>query len=156
MDIQTDHVAWYAAGVSTIVLLWDIYKWIKSGPKLNIKAVANMSHIIFAEIEEKSIFVEVTNTGTAGTTITHLIVYRYKNRLDVLFGRNAISKGAVIDNSFGPSLPYVLDAGGRWTGGISQEDLIKKTGKEGYLVCGVYFTHSEKPITKTLSMNELN
>ncbi len=155
MDIQTIYVAWYAAAVSTIVLLWDIYKWMKSGPKLNIKAKPDMTRVLYTGNKEKSIFIEVTNTGSASTTLTHLVIYRYKNRLDAFFGRNLITQGVVMDSSFGPNLPYELNAGGRWTGGISQEDLIKKTGNEGVLICGVNYTHADKPLKTNLLMKEL-
>lgn len=155
MDIQTIYVAWYAAAVSTIVLLWDVYKWMRSGPKLNIKAKPNMTRVIFMGNAEKSIFIEVTNTGSANTTLTHLIFYRYKNRFDAFFRRNSITRGVVMDSSFGPNLPYELNAGGRWTGGISQEDLITKTGNEGVLICGVNYTHSDKPAKTTLLMGDL-
>lgn len=38
---QSDMVAWYAAVVATIVLIWDFIKWYKGGSKVRIRIASN-------------------------------------------------------------------------------------------------------------------
>jgi hypothetical protein len=63
---KIDPVAIYAAFVSTIVLIWQIFVW--SGPRLRIHAGSN--RVTIPDDGEKYIIAEVENVGTQQTTIS--------------------------------------------------------------------------------------
>lgn len=42
-ELWTLGIAAYAAVISTFVLGWDAYKWLASGPKIDVKAASGMS-----------------------------------------------------------------------------------------------------------------
>ena len=73
---STDAAAWWGAIVASLVFIWDIYKWIKSGTALRISAVPNMQ-LLYDKIPKPTdtmyVHVDVSNTGDKKTTITHLV-----------------------------------------------------------------------------------
>ena len=38
----TEIAAWWGAGVATLVLLWDVYKWVTLGPRVRMAVRGNM------------------------------------------------------------------------------------------------------------------
>ena len=139
-------IAIYGAIISTFVLSWDIYKWKKSGPRIRGSVTPNMVFYNFPEYENKKItVVNITNTGDRPTTVTHLSLTFYKNKIKKAFNKkdNLIS----IDNQLIPHpIPYTLNSGLEWKGFIIQNDERKKMSEKGILVCNVYFSHAKKPI----------
>jgi len=72
-DLWTLGIAAYAAVVSTFVLGWDAYKWLVSGPKIELYAQTGMQIIGGPEPADKSfVTVIASNVGDRPTTITNL------------------------------------------------------------------------------------
>ena len=72
-------VARWGAIIATLVLLWDIYKWKTSGPKLRLRIIGNMKTINIPSSEGITfISVRVDNIGTVETTITNFYLVYYK------------------------------------------------------------------------------
>ncbi len=46
---STDAAAWWGAIVASLILIWDVYKWIKSGTALRLNAVPDMQ-LLYDEI----------------------------------------------------------------------------------------------------------
>ncbi len=68
---RTGLIAGYAAVVATVVFLWDIYKWKRTGPRISFTASPNMK--IYGDPEregETYINVRATNIGDKPATIT--------------------------------------------------------------------------------------
>ena len=66
----TDIVAWWGAIVATSVLIWDIYKWRTSGPR--IKFIVQPNSLVVGDPARKGkrfISVKATNVGDRPTTI---------------------------------------------------------------------------------------
>ena len=135
-----DIVAWWGAIVATLVLIWDVYKWKRSGPVLRVTARPNMR-----SMDENSegvyIIIEVSNIGDKSTTLTGLVGVCYKSRLAV-FLRKPNYSFVVTNTIFRKTLPFLLIPGDRWMGGIDQRNLEKGIKEEGikkisYLYCGV-------------------
>ena len=95
---------------------------------------------------DQVIFVQAINRGDAATELTHLVGYVYKSRLHLLLRRlkKPVGQFAVVTNGAGAQLPFRLEPGGRWTGGILQDELVKKFPKSGILRCGVVDTQTGK------------
>jgi len=145
----TELAAWWGAIIATLVLLWDMYKWERSGPIINVSASPNMQP--FGKIPnhpegKKYIAVEVTNIGNRKTTITHLVVFHYKSLFRKIRGKKDKSIIVLLPALLPPPLPYVIKPGERWLGGIEQTSELEETSRNGYLYCGIYHSCGKKPI----------
>jgi len=117
----SDVAAWWGAGVATLVLGWDIYKWATAGARLILKTSTNMQ-LVGDSTEALHIFVEVVNRGDRPATITHLAFYSYKS----LFRRIARRRNghvAIVPQPGGSGLPFELGPGQRWVG-ITEQDAV--------------------------------
>ena len=159
MNIITNIAAWWGAAIATSVLIWDIYKWTHSGPIINVTASPNMK--TFGKIpnhpkDKKYISVEVTNTGTQKTTITHLMSSHYKSLIFKLI-KNTDKNYAVLTPAFlAPRLPHILEPGERWMGGIEQNNELEKLSRNGLLYCGIYHSGSKKPVMQRVIIHKDN
>jgi len=153
----TDLAAWWGAIIATLVLLWDMYKWKRSGPIINVSALPNMQTVgkIPNHLEgKKYIAVEVTNTGDKKTTITHLVVFHYKSLFRKIRGKKDKSFFVATPALFPPSLPHMIEPGERWLGGVEQTSELEEMSKNGYLYCGVYHSSGKKPILQRVVIHK--
>jgi hypothetical protein len=138
-DIKaSDIAAWWGAGLATIVLLWDVYKWRSSRVNLRISAqpyMQSLNPITKRLDDDLNIYVEVVNNGDKTTTLTHLMVKHYRNTFDRLRGKTSMQ--GLVPNPGGGTLPFELGPGKRWTALMDQKDLEAKSGTDGYLYCGI-------------------
>jgi hypothetical protein len=139
----SDAAAWWGAVVATIVLLWDIYKWKTTGPRLVVKAVPGMQEL-GDRTEKKLISVEVTNRGDRPTTLTHLAFIGYTSLWNRLRRKRSAKVGFVPRPGGTQPFPYQLPSGDRWLG-FAEQDAIKAYHKEPYLYAAVYHSGSNKP-----------
>ena len=159
MNTTTNIAAWWGATIATIVLIWDIYKWAHLGPIINVTASPNMK--TFGEIpnhprDKKYISVEVTNTGTQKTTITHLMSSHYKSLIFKLIKKTDKNYAFLTPAFLAPPLPYILNPGERWLGGIEQNNELEKLSRSGLLYCGIYHTGNKKPVMQRVIIHEDN
>jgi hypothetical protein len=145
-----DYVAWWGAIIATGVLIWDIIKWKKSGPKIIISVSANMQ--ITSDPDNKLwVTIRAKNIGDRGTTITNLAGSYYKNIFYKLF--NKAERQFVIPNAgITHPIPHVLDPGTIWDGVIEQDAKLQAMAKEGYLDCELYYSQSVKPIRERITI----
>jgi len=143
-------VAWWGAIVATIVLLWDIYKWKTAGPR--IRFIVRSGIIIVGDLDREGqtfISTEATNIGDRPTTITNLVVQHYETYLTML--RHKPSRSMIVNNpSASQPLPYVLNPGCVWHGLSLQTSEIEALARNGYLVCGLCHSHSDKEIDRRI------
>ncbi len=139
---QTDIVAWYGAVLATLVLFLEIFKWLRAGPIIKVRALTGMETNMRDLKDKKLILVKVTNRGSQKTTITHLVVQHYKTRFHKLINRK--NRSFIISNhSIGQPLPYVLEPGEEWAGCIVQDQEFEHLSNNGLLHCGIYHSNSE-------------
>ena len=120
---KIDPVAIYAAVVATFVLVWDVVKWIRVGPRLTGYASPNMR--IFSAMETDDnlyVFFQVSNNGTAKTTITNVGLVGYASPMAWIRAKPTRA-GFVNHSELSYPLPYVLDAGERFTSKVLQDEL---------------------------------
>ena len=136
----SDIAAWWGAGLATLVLVWDIYKWKTAGARLTVKVVPGMQ-MAGDPTEKLHILVEAVNRGDRLTTLTHLAVYQYASAFDRARGKRKAS--LLVPKPGGNDLPYELEPGKRWTGLMDQSALIKQLdGATEYL--SVAIVHSAR------------
>lgn len=152
----TDVVAWWGAVVATVVLVWDIYKWRTSGPK--IKFVVQPNTLVVGDPTRKGqkfISVNATNVGDRPTTITNLVLQHYKNYFNMLRRKPSTSMFIVSPSTTQP-IPYILQPGDVWQGLSIQNSELEDLAKDGYLVCGLCHSHSDKEIDRRVILNSNN
>ena len=146
---EIDPVAIYAALVATTILIWDVVKWLRSGPRLRTRASSGM--IIVGDPDPRrhgKTFVSViaTNAGSSPTTITTLSMAHYKNPWD-RFRRKPQSQFVVTMPETSPDqgLPRMLHVGEQWTGLIEQTSEVVEMAKNGLLYADIHHSVWDKP-----------
>jgi hypothetical protein len=142
---RIDPVAIYAATVSTCVLIWQIFVWLRTGPKLKVSASANMKTFGgFQQDDNAYVLIKVRNVGTQQTTITHVVGFSYRSRWAHL--RRKPSGTFVVNHSVAAyPIPYVLGAGQTFMSMIVQDQSVEKQSRETLLFVGVIHSHYPLP-----------
>ncbi|MCC8996064.1 MAG: hypothetical protein LM517_03185 [Nitrosomonas sp.] len=139
-EIWTLAIAAYAAVVSTFVLGWDAYKWLASGPRIDLSASTGMQ-IVGAAVRDPKTYVSVTawNVGDQPTTITNLGGMYFGSWWRAYLIRRMPSKAFIItDPSQSQRIPYRFEVGDQWLGLVDQTDEIEQMAKDGYLFLILY------------------
>jgi hypothetical protein len=141
----TDVVAWLGAITGTGALLWDIYKWKHSGPKLKIAVSPGMSmyHPAMPKTDDRFMMVKVANVGHSKTTLTTLSFLHDDLPLKKL-KKKKVNQFVVLQPDPG-KLPHVLEPGEEWVGMVKQTDEVVNLMKKKYFYCRVYHSLSEQP-----------
>jgi hypothetical protein len=146
---KLDPIAIYAALVASVVLVWDIIKWARKGPKLKLHVIVP-AKIVNPDDEDGEgtyAFVTVTNVGTFPTTITHLGMAYYqswwKAKMDIVTKEMYVVDPDVAEG--GRPLPAELQFGKQWTGGIRYKEEVKRMVRDGYLFFCVYHSLGNRP-----------
>jgi hypothetical protein len=146
-------IACYAAFVSTLVLAWDITKWKRLRPRLNVEVrpntkVAYTSNVAghstrFAEI---CTCISVTNVGAHTTTIK-----------DIMITQCPISEAEANDvvhlsfNTLGDKLPFALEAGKQWQGYLNEQNGNPLRPPKPNTYVHVYHSMSDEPTSARLN-----
>lgn len=147
----TELAAWWGAGIATLVLGWDVYKWKTSGrPRIHVEVLPNRGIFNSPRHEGRTyVAVRVTNRGDRSTTITNLTGQWYRTLLHLLLQR---TKWGFVVASPGITqpIPHRLDPGAFWDGIIDQNKELEEHARTGVLLCRVYLSHTSRPITKRI------
>lgn len=139
-ELWTLGIAAYAATVATFVLGWDAYKWLASGPKIDMSASVGMK--IFGGLEpDPKIYLSVTawNVGDRPTTITNLGGMYFESWWRAYVLRRKSKKAFIINQpSQAQRIPYRFEVGDQWIGLADQTDDIVHMAKDGYLFLILY------------------
>lgn len=150
----TEIAAWWGAGIATVVLFWDIYKWLKTGPIVSFKVSTNIKVFAGLEKDDKTyVTVRVTNNGDRTTTITIMGVAYYESWINHIF-RKPKSKFSISTDRMPNPLPFKLKPGSIWDGTIIQDDNVEQMACNGYLECHIYYSDSEKPKKKRIKISK--
>lgn len=149
-------IALWGAILSTVVFLWDIYKWRTAGPKLRFVMQAYMEPVNWPEHDGKRfITFTVTNYGDRPTTITDLGYFYYRNRRWISRKTPPDKCALVVGPSPAQPLPFELKPGTRWIGMTFQTPDIEQLSREGKLFFLLHHSHSEKPVKRRLIIHPL-
>jgi hypothetical protein len=145
---KTEILAWWGAVLSTLVFLWDIYKWRTQGPKMRMSVQSGMESINMPNLDGKKLFIiNVTNYGDRSTTITNTGLLHYTSIWAYI--RNRPNKMFVMPQpSTAQPIPFELKQGNVWTGIGIQDEKLEEVAKHGYLFCVVYHSHCERPLKR--------
>jgi hypothetical protein len=138
------------------VFVLELRRWFEEGIRLSMSVMADAK--LFGGVtrdENTYIAITVTNRGTAPTTITHMVLYNYPNRLSLFlskcprFVRQWFKKhrpGTFVVNPTPMPLPHVLEPGRNWNGMAVHTPELAQMIKGGRLFVGVIGSHSNKTL----------
>ena len=139
-ELWTLWIAGYAAVVATFVLGWDAYKWLASGPRVEITASTGMKTFGGA-VPDPLTYISITayNVGDQPTTITNLGGMHFETRWRAYISRRKPSLAFVVNEpSQAQRIPYRFDVGDQWIGLVEQTDELIGKAKSGYLFMILY------------------
>jgi len=153
MDTST-YAAWWGAGLATVVLLWDLYKWRASGPRLRVWAKGDQKQLRPGDWDkpgrvpgdEDWIRISVANTGTGATTIQGVGFSCFSSVWQKVIRRPERTYGLVAETNPFCQLPWKLNPGEEWTGLLPQYEPFANLLKSGALYCQVEHTVSTRPV----------
>ena len=107
---KIDLVAIYAALVATSLLIWNVFTWLRSGPRLTGTVSVNMRYFPPIDSANSSyLMIYVINSGNADTTITHVVLFGYKNPFARYFRSKKPAKTAIVNHAVDAyPIPFVL------------------------------------------------
>jgi hypothetical protein len=149
---STAILAWWGASLSTVVFLWDIYKFRTAGPKLRFSVRAGMQSVNMPEYEGKMLIqTEVTNCGERPTTLTNIGLCYFERPWSWARLRNRPSKAAVLaDPNPRQPFPCELKPGAVWRGLTEQVPQVEEWATKGLLYFDLYHSHRAKPIRRRI------
>jgi hypothetical protein len=149
----TGFLAIWGAVLSTIAIVWDVYKWRTSGPNLQMRVMTGMEAFNIPEYEGKTLIVAVvTNRGDRPTTITHLAVAYYDAWWKAMLRKRSAANGWIATPSTTQRVPFELKPGVEWSGMIDQTKELEVWAREGWLYATIYHSHDRKPIRQRISI----
>jgi hypothetical protein len=139
------------------LLALEIRRRLDEGVKLSMTIMAEALMVGGMQQDDNTyVAASVTNRGSAPTTITHLVLFNYPNRIAKWLPRlltrwmkKQRPKTFIIANTGAPGpLPYVLHPGHNWMGTAKHTPELAQMIKDGHLYVGVIGSHSEKTLFK--------
>ena len=146
----TEAAAWWGASIATLVLVWDIVKWTRTGARLRVTVASEREAYGDwpQEVLDKTfVVVEVTNVGDRKTELTHLFGIQYRSWLDRLRGKRA--KVFLVQRpALAHQFPCFLQPGERWLGGVTQTPEIEEMARDGLLFVELHHSASNRAILR--------
>lgn len=150
---KTDFVAWWGAVVATLVLLWDVAKWMKAGPRVRSRIqlntwypdgrVLNSQKTDSGESGELASYchIELVNVGGLPTTVMGISASHVDRKKQ---GQVSCS-GPRFTPHYGKTLPHVLSPGEVWSCRLEMSDLFRLL-ERGKPYIEVHLSHRKKPL----------
>jgi hypothetical protein len=132
--------------------LWNVYTKLTSGPRLKVSASSGMKIVPAPPGDPTYIFVEVSNAGTAATTLTNLHFVIYDAWLARVRQRWPASAGlTVIRPITHHPIPFKLEVGGKWLGHVIQGGRFEEMVQSGKMWCEVSHSWSKRRAQKKIT-----
>lgn len=136
------------------VFLLELRRWFDEGVRLTMSVMVDAKFFGGVIQDDKAyLSITVTNRGSAATTITHMVLYDYPNRLSLFlskcprFVRRWFKKHqpqTFVVNTVQMPPPYVLEPGRNWHGMAVHTPQLEQMIDAGRLFVGVIGSHSDK------------
>ncbi|MBV8888917.1 MAG: hypothetical protein JO305_04545 [Alphaproteobacteria bacterium] len=141
--------------VSLAAFALQLRRWFDEGVKLSMSVMSEAQMIGgFDDDEERYIAITVTNRGSAATTITHMVLYNYPDRLSLFFSKcprfvqrcfkKRRPQTFIVVNKAPLPLPHLLEPGRNWHGMARHTPELRKMIEDTRLYVGVIGSHSDK------------
>lgn len=149
-DEKINVVAIYAAIVSTIVFLWELYKWFTSGPKLKLHITLSVQVRKISRVDQPLVMLEVSNIGDRPTTISSVFFIGYDNWFKRFVGKPSLQ--AIVNYGHDdypklliPQLPKKLEVGDTFNHVCLQDEFVISNSTKKLFYLGVSHAFAKKP-----------
>ncbi len=140
--------------VAFALFVLELRRWFSEGVRLSMSVMSD-AILVGGGLEDKKTYlaITVTNRGDAATTITHMVLYDYPNRLAVWLPKRPrfitrwfkkYQPTTFIVNTIDMPPPYALEPGRNWHGKAVHTPELEAMIKAGRLFVGVIGSHSDK------------
>jgi hypothetical protein len=158
--------------LSACVFALELRRWFDEGVRLAVTVMVDAKLVAGGQVDEETyLSATVTNRGSAPTTVTHMLLYNYPNRLAqhmpdrlvwfisglgrrIPHGFNWLIQRLRPETAFvisigtpGP-IPFVLQPGHTWVGMAIHTAVLENWIKAGRLYVGIVGSHSDKTLFK--------
>ncbi len=150
----TKIIAIYAAVLSSIVFLWDIFKWRSAGPKLLFIVLSGMKNANSLRLQDKTVITAtVSNTGDRPTTITTMGFIHYSSWWSYIRKKPDRAMVVVHPNEY-DRLPVVLKLGEIWRGFNEQDSEMVEMAAKGRLYCYISLSHTVELVKRRVRISQ--
>lgn len=149
--------------VAACAFVLELRRWFDEGVRLSMSVMPD-AVIVGGGKKDPDTYLHITvaNRGTGATTITHMVLYNYPDRLSLFLSRlpSALfhwpgflrrwfakhgTENFVVKTD---QVPHALDPGRTWQGMARHSPQIEKMIKDGRLFVGVIGSHSRRPFVR--------
>jgi hypothetical protein len=161
------YVSGGALFISACVFALELRRWFDEGVKLSMTIIPDAKLFGGARPDPNTyVSATVTNRGSAPTSITHMVLYNYRNRLAryvpgrliryapsrlIPWIRKQLPQTFIVAATGAPGpLPYVLQPGHTWVGMATHTPELEQMIEAGRLYVGIIGSHSDKTLFKAV------
>lgn len=151
MNLRLDPIALYGAGLSSLIFVWQIYTWWRTGPRLRVRTARDMQMFGAGGMQDDrsyvviNVVINVANVGNGDTTITHVALYGYKGWWAWL--RKKETKVGIVNHAVAAyPLPYVLKAGQTFMSMVHQDATLCQWSREMRLYGVIIHSSSKRAV----------
>jgi|SRR5271165_1583247 len=149
--------------VAACAFVLELRRWFDEGVKLSMSVMPD-AKLLGGGVQDDKMYLAITvaNRGAAATTITHMVLYNYPDRLSLFLSKFPIvifkrprflwrwfakhGPQTFIVNTVRMPLPHVLEPGRNWHGMAVHTPETDKMIGNGRLFVGVIGSHSGKTL----------
>ena len=149
--------------VAACAFVLELRRWFDEGVKLSMSVMPDAT-IVGGGVKDPKTYLHITvaNRGTSATTITHMVLYNYPDRLSRFLSRLPLiifkhprflrrwstkhSRETFVVKT--DQVPHVLEPGRTWQGMATHSPEIEKMIEGGRLFVGVIGSHGAKPFLR--------
>jgi hypothetical protein len=149
--------------VSACTFVLQLRRWFDEGVKLTISIMAEAKKFGVGTVDKNTyVSVTVTNRGDAPTTLTHLLVYTYPNKVAIYTPRRLLRflkqpspKTWIIPQPTPGTLPHLLEPGTYWIGLAVHTAELKTAITTGCAYIGIISSHSDRIFFKRIRPSKM-
>ena len=145
--------------VATSLFALEVRRWFSEGVRLSMSIMVDAKRVAGPTKDPNTyLAITVSNRGSSPTTITHMVLYIFPNRLSRWLPRypkwlfrlfkKHWPETRIIPEPGNQPLPYVLEPGHRWLGMAIQTSELDNSIDTKCVCVGVIGSHSDKPFLK--------
>lgn len=154
----TEALAIWGSSVSTVALVWQIFQWVKSNPRIAVNAHMVEGHS--TDVDD-SISFELRNRGRQPTTIEEIMFVAHSSWFARLTRYPDLIENVWVGNESTMKLPVILEPGEVWKGscplearhergGLSDHKTRRERFAAGKLFYRVRCAHTDSLISGTV------
>lgn len=154
----TTIAAWWGAGVATLLLVWDVVKWKRSGPRIRWTVCMNVQ---FTDYNAKAaegnwIAMEASNIGDRPTTLQNVYLFHYSNWWDRIRKKRKTAY-FLARPQYTHRPPHKLSPGESWTCRFKENSQLLDLAAKGHLMFCLQHSGARRPVvSRALPTNDSN